>query len=119
MPDLSFEVIGAEARPHAAVPTLIFKLRIDNADEVERIHSVLLRSQIQISVNRRRYTPEAQAQLLEVFGEPSRWGEDAAPSIVDHIRTLRFRSSRAVLLSICPLCVPMTLRLSASNTSVR
>jgi len=84
MPDLSFEVIGAEARPHAAVPTLIFKLRIDNVDEEERIHSVLLRSQIQLSVNRRRYTPEAQAQLLEVFGEPSRWGETLRPLLWTH-----------------------------------
>jgi hypothetical protein len=84
MPDLSFEVVGAEARAHAAVPTLIFKLRIANADEEERIHSVILRSQLQIAVNRRRYTPEAQAQLLEVFGEPGRWGETLRPLLWTH-----------------------------------
>ncbi len=70
MPDLNFEVIGAEVPPFAAVPTLTFKLRIDNGDEEERIQSVALQSQIRLAVTRRRYSPEAQARLLEVFGEP-------------------------------------------------
>ena len=79
MPDLNFEVVGSEAPAFAAVPTLIFKLRIDNAIEQERIFSVALRCQIQINVTRRRYSPEAQARLLEVFGEPKRWGETLRP----------------------------------------
>jgi hypothetical protein len=64
MPDLNFEVVGAEAPAFAAVPTLIFKLRIENAIDQERIFTVTLRCQIQINVTRRRYSPEAQAQLL-------------------------------------------------------
>jgi len=75
MPDLNFEVIGAEAPPFAAVPTLIFKLRIDNASEQEQIYNVALRCQIQLAVTRRRYSPEEQARLLELFGEPRRWGD--------------------------------------------
>jgi hypothetical protein len=75
MPDLNFEVIGTEVPAYAAVPTLIFKLRISNTNEQERIHSVTLRSQIQLAVTRRRYSAEAQARLLEVFGAPERWGE--------------------------------------------
>ena len=75
MPDLSFEVVGAEVPAYAAVPTLIFKLHITNAIEQQSIHSVTLHSQIQLAVTRRRYSPEAQAQLLELFGEPKRWGE--------------------------------------------
>ncbi len=70
MPDLNFEVVGAEAPAFAAVPTLIFKLSIDSAIEEERIFTVALRCQIQINVTRRRYSPEAQQRLLEVFGEP-------------------------------------------------
>ena len=84
MPDLNFEVVGAEVPHFAAVPTLIFKLRISNADEQERIHSITLHSQIQISVNRRRYSPEAQEKLLEVFGEPKRWGETLRPLLWTH-----------------------------------
>lgn len=75
MPDLSFKIVGAEVPAYAAVPTLIFKLHITSADEQQNIHSITLRSQIQLAVTRRRYSPEAQAQLLELFGEPRRWGE--------------------------------------------
>jgi hypothetical protein len=84
MPDLDFEVIGAEVPPFAAVPTLIFKLRVINANEQEDIHSIALRSQIQISVTRRRYNAESQAQLVEVFGEPERWGETLRPLLWTH-----------------------------------
>ena len=84
MPDLSFEVVGAEAPAYAAVPMIIFKLRINNAIEEERIHTVTLRCQIQINVTRRRYSPEAQARLLEVFGEPKRWGETLRPLLWTH-----------------------------------
>lgn len=75
MPNLNFEVVGVEAPPYSAVPILNFKLRVENADERERIHTIALRCQIQLAVTRRRYSPEAQARLLEVFGEPKRWGE--------------------------------------------
>ncbi len=84
MPDLSFEVIGAEVPPFAAVPTLIFKLRIANAPAEDHIHSISLRSQIQIAVNRRRYSPAAQARLLELFGEPQRWGDTLRPLLWTH-----------------------------------
>lgn len=104
MPDLNFEITGAEARAYAAVPTLIFKLRIENADEEERIHSVLLRSQIQISVNRRRYTPEAQAKLLEVFGEPERWGETLRPLLWMHTNVTVPQFSGSVTIDMPVAC---------------
>lgn len=75
MPDLNFEVIGVAVPPFAAVPTLTFKLRIDNSNEEERIQSVALQSQIRLAVTRRRYSPQEQERLLELFGEPERWGE--------------------------------------------
>ena len=87
IPDLNFEVVSAEVPPFAAVPTLIFKLRIVNAIETQRIFSVALRCQIQINVTRRRYTPEAQARLLELFGEPKRWGETLRPLLWTHVST--------------------------------
>lgn len=75
MPDLNFEVIGVAVPPFAAVPALTFKLRIDNSNEEERIQSVALQSQIRLAVTRRRYSPQEQERLLELFGEPERWGE--------------------------------------------
>jgi hypothetical protein len=102
MPDLNFEVVGAEAPAFAAVPTLIFKLRIGNAIEQERIFTVALRCQIQINVTRRRYSPEAQERLLEVFGEPKRWGETLRPLLWTHTSTVvpQFSGSTIVDLPI-------------------
>lgn len=84
MPDLSFEVIDAGIPPYAAVPTLVFKLRVTDGIAGERIHSISLRSQIQIAVTRRRYSPEAQERLVELFGEPQRWGETLRPLLWTH-----------------------------------
>ncbi len=79
MPDLSFAVTGAEAPPFAAVPTLRFKLCIENAVADERIFAVALRSQIMIAATQRHYSAEAQAKLRDVFGEPGRWRETLRP----------------------------------------
>jgi hypothetical protein len=104
MPDLNFEVIGAEVPPFAAVPTLIFKLRITNADEQESIHSVTLRSQVQLAVTRRRYSPEAQAQLLEVFGEPERWGETLRTLLWTHVNAVVPQFTGSVIVDLPITC---------------
>lgn len=61
--------------PYAATPTLAFRLRITNAVPDEVIHTVALRCQIQLEVARRRYAPEEQERLLDLFGTPDRWGQ--------------------------------------------
>lgn len=104
MPDLSFEVVGAEVPAFAAVPTLIFKLHITNADEQERIHSVTLRSQVQIAVTRRRYSPAAQARLVELFGEPQRWGETLRPLLWTHANVFAPRFSGSVMVDLPIAC---------------
>jgi hypothetical protein len=74
MSDLHFEVIGARAEPYAAVPTLMLRLRIRDAGGA-RIHAIGLRTQIQIEPQRRHYSGREEDRLLELFGEPARWGE--------------------------------------------
>ncbi len=113
MPDLNFEVIGAEVPPFAAVPTLTFKLRIDNGDEEERIQSVALQSQIRLAVTRRRYSPEAQARLLEVFGEPERWGETLRSLLWTHASTNVARFSGS---TVANLPVPCTYDFEVVST---
>lgn len=75
MPDLSFDVEKVEAVPFAAAPILSFKLRVFNADREEQIHTVALRCQIMIEPTRRHYGAEEQERLLDLFGEPERWGQ--------------------------------------------
>jgi hypothetical protein len=73
VPDLDFGVEGAEVLKFAAVPSLLFKLRIENLEK-EPIRSVALNTQIRIAATRRHYDTVEQERLLEVFGEPHRWG---------------------------------------------
>jgi hypothetical protein len=75
MPDLSFLVERAEVVSNAASPLLAFKLRLTNSNPEETIHTVALRCQIQIEVTRRKYTPEDQTRLRDLFDDPSRWGQ--------------------------------------------
>jgi hypothetical protein len=75
MPDLSFQIEGASVVPFAAVPTLAFQLKASNAAVDEAIHIIALRCQIQIEVTRRRYTPEEQERMLDLFGTPDRWSQ--------------------------------------------
>lgn len=75
MPDLNFKVEGAQAVPYGASPLLAFNLRVTNAGPEPAIHTVVLRAQIQIDVTRRHYTPEEQAKLQDLFGEPDRWAK--------------------------------------------
>lgn len=73
MPDLNFGIEGAEVIEYAAVPSLLFKLRIENLDG-EPIRSVSLNTQVRISATQRHYGATEQERLLELFGEPHRWG---------------------------------------------
>lgn len=75
MPDLAITIEQAEAVPFAASPMLAFRLKIVNSDLQEQMHTVVLRSQIQIEVARRRYTADEQKRLRDLFGEPERWGQ--------------------------------------------
>jgi hypothetical protein len=73
VPDLQFQIEGAQAVAYAAVPMLALKLRVTNSIEDEPIHSISLNCQIQIEPTRRHYVAEEQEKLLDLFGEPERW----------------------------------------------
>ena len=103
-PDVNFEVTGAEVPPYAAVPMLIFKLHIKNAVEAQQIHSVVLHCQIQINVTRRRYSPEAQAKLLELFGEPQRWGQTLRPLLWTHVSRSVPQFSKSTTVDLAVPC---------------
>ncbi len=72
IPELDFAVEGVEGLEYAAVPTLKFALRV-GVPSGHAVRSILLDVQIQIAARQRGYEPEAQEQLLELFGTPERW----------------------------------------------
>jgi hypothetical protein len=86
MTALSFAVVDAQAEPHAAVPTIMLRLRVEEADGF-RVHALALRCQIRIEPQRRRYEPEEEKQLYELFGETGQWGDSLRPFLWTHVST--------------------------------
>jgi len=84
VPDLNFQVEGAEAVPFAASPLLVFKLHIANANAHEPIQTIALRCQIQIEATRRHYSAQEQERLRDLFGEPERWGQTLRAMLWTH-----------------------------------
>jgi hypothetical protein len=83
MTDLEFSVIESRADTYAAAPTLVLRLRIREKSGV-RVDAILLRTQIRIAVQRRRYASEESVLLEELFGPPARYGETLKPMLWAH-----------------------------------
>ena len=101
MPALNFEVAAAEVLPFAAVPSLLFKLRVENLEE-EPIRSVSLNTQVRIAATQRHYDTAEQQRLLEVFGAPHRWGQTLRSLLWAHttLQVPRFSGSTVVDMPI-------------------
>src|SRR6202035_584559 len=80
------EVLGSRAEPHAAVPTIMLRLRAEEADGFT-IHALALRCQIRIEPQRRRYSASEQERLYELFGETPQWGDSLRPFLWTHVST--------------------------------
>jgi hypothetical protein len=89
MPELNFQVEGAEAPRSAVAPLLHFPLRIAETVAAGReptpIHTIVLRCQIRIEPARRRYNAAEQERLLDLFGTPERWGQTLRPLLWTHV----------------------------------
>jgi hypothetical protein len=86
MTALSFAVIGARAEAYAAVPTLMLQLRITEASG-HPVHAIALKCQIRIEPQRRRYDPDEERRLYDLFGEAPQWGESLRPFLWTHVAT--------------------------------
>lgn len=78
MGDLTFACLDAVAERHAAVPTLALRLRITETTGT-RIGAIVLRCQIRIQPQQRRYSAAEGEQLHDLFGEPERWADTQNP----------------------------------------
>lgn len=99
--DLTFEVVGARAEPHAVVPTLVLRLRIRDATEAD-IQAVTLRVQLQIEPRRRHYASVEEGRLQDLFGEPERWGDTLKTLLWTHasLTVTAFRGTTEVDIPI-------------------
>ena len=78
MTELVFDCLGARAERYAAAPTLAFRLRLTETSG-QRVHAIALRCQLRVEPQRRRYSREEAERLLDLFGEPHRWGDTLRP----------------------------------------
>src|SRR5918911_45629 len=105
MPDLNFQIEGAERVAHAATPLIVFKLRVTNSsDASEPIQTVALRCQIQIEVTRRRYNATEEEHLLDLFGEPERWGQTLRTMLWTHASLIVPPFQRSTLVDLPVPC---------------
>ena len=98
---LRFEVEAARPERYAAVPTLIFVIRVEQESGTP-IHTIALRCQIRIEPNRRGYSYSEERRLEELFGKTPRWGDTMKPFLwtnVSHL-TPAFDRSAAVELPV-------------------
>jgi hypothetical protein len=93
MPDLEFSVEHAAAIAFSAVPALALKVHIVN-HQPEPIRSVALTVQVRIAAGQRAYAEVEQERLLDVFGEPPRWGQ-TLKSLLWTIGTIQVPAFRA------------------------
>ncbi len=106
MPDLNFKVESAQAVPFAASPTLMLKLAIVDAESAEGgptpIQTVALRCQVRIEPGQRRYTPQEQERLLDLFGQPHRWSQTLRSMLWTHAAVMvpAFAGSTSVELPL-------------------
>jgi hypothetical protein len=69
--ELKFDVVSAQAKQNAASPTIVFALDVQADNPVE---ALVLRVQLRVEPQWRRYDGREQTLLSDLFGTPERWG---------------------------------------------
>jgi hypothetical protein len=111
MPDLQFHVTGVAPAARGLTPLLQFELEVGNEPASQAIHTAILQVQIQIEPARRHYSAEEKEKLVDLFGEPDRWGQTLRNSLWTHaVTTLRGFSEKTQAV----LPVPCTYDLNVS-----
>ena len=83
MPELHFKIEAAEAgAARCRSPDCAEAPDHEPAAE-EPIHTLTLRCQVQIEPAKRRYVPQEQEKLLDLFGTPERWSRTVRPLLWD------------------------------------
>lgn len=122
MPELTIEVDSVEPLPHSVTPTLAFGLRVGEATGA-LIDAIVLRCQIQLEARRRPYSEGEREALLDLFGEPSRWGRTLRTMLWTHVSTVvpSFAGTTAASLEVpcsADLCIAAARYLFALESGV-
>ncbi len=101
MIDLAFSVAGAKVDRYAAAPQLDLRLHVSERSGA-KVDAIALRAQIQIEVQRRRYSAAESGLLAELFGGPERYADTLKPLTWTHVGQIvvAFRNETAVDLHV-------------------
>lgn len=113
MRGLELEVLGAEVERYAAVPTLSFRVRLEEPDH-GTVHAVVVRTQVRIEPERRAYSETERARLVELFGQPSQWSGSLHPFLWAELATCVGPFQGATELSL-PMTVTYDLEVAAGR----
>lgn len=113
MAELLLQCVNGASDKFAAGPTLSFTMKATEATGAV-VHSIMLRAQIRIEPQRRRYSATEAEQLADVFAEPARWA--------DTVRPLQFAQVSAMIPGFTDstefeISVPCTYDLEIAATS--
>ncbi len=92
MSALAFSIVGAQAEPYAAAPSLSLQVRVVESSGV-RVHAISLRAQVMIEPQRRRYAESESEKLGDLFGPPQRYG--------DTLRSLLWANVSTTVAAFC------------------
>jgi hypothetical protein len=88
MPELRFTLLNVGPAKYAAVPTLLFRLGVQQLGEPVAIRSVSLQCQLRIDARKRRYSSDEQQRLTDLFGTPERWSHTVSSFLWTQVQLL-------------------------------
>jgi hypothetical protein len=79
--ELAFAIAGMRVVPFAASPAITMDVAVENRSAGVRIESILLRAQVRIEPQKRRYSSGEKERLHEIFGGPTVWDQGLRPML--------------------------------------
>ena len=73
MIDLDFAVEDVLVARNSAIPTLLFRLRVNNSEPDTAVENVMLQVQLRIEATHRNYTARERERLIDLFGSAEDW----------------------------------------------
>jgi hypothetical protein len=104
MPELNFRPVDAKVVERAASPVIALTVEIVNSAAIGTVHSVLLRTQVLIEAARRRYEPEEQKGLKELFGDTAEWGRTLKPVLWTNATNVVGAFDQSILVEVMLPC---------------
>lgn len=84
---ITFAVLEVAPEPYAVTPVLRARIGVASLEEAP-VHALALRAQVRVEPNRRQYSDEEAAGLLDLFGPRERWADTQKTFLWMHCATM-------------------------------